>query len=149
MKKLLIFAALPFFLVSCNTSKTVSQSSSTKKDISLQLYSLRDDISKDYEGTIKIAGKMGYTSIEAANYGDGKFYGKTPEEFKADLQAAGMYALSSHTSKGLSKDELKSKDFSPSMKWWDQCIAAHKAAGMKYIVAPSMEVPKTLDGIQT
>ena len=35
------------------------------------------------------------------------------------------------------------------MKWWDECIAAHKAAGMKYIVAPWMSVPKTLKDLKT
>lgn len=35
------------------------------------------------------------------------------------------------------------------MKWWDECIAAHKAAGMKYIVAPWMNVPKTLKDLKT
>ena len=35
------------------------------------------------------------------------------------------------------------------MKWWDQCIAAHKAAGMEYIVTPYLPVPKTLKEMQT
>lgn len=35
------------------------------------------------------------------------------------------------------------------MKWWDQCIAAHKAAGMEYIVTPYLPVPKTLKDMQT
>lgn len=120
-----------------------------KKDISLQLYSLRDDIKTDYQGIIKKVGEMGYTSVEAANYNDGKFYGRTPAEFKADLEAAGLYALSSHTGKSLSDDELKKKDFTEALKWWDTCIADHKAAGMKYIVTPSMPVPKTLADLQT
>ena len=35
------------------------------------------------------------------------------------------------------------------MKWWDQAIAAHKAAGCKYIVCPSFKVPETLAGLKT
>jgi sugar phosphate isomerase/epimerase len=137
-------------LISC-TSKTdaAQQSAPPKKDIALQLYSLRDDIGKDYAGTIKKAGGMGYTSVEAAGYGDGKFYGKTPEEFKADIEAAGMKVLSSHTTKLLEEKELASGDFSGSLKWWDEAIAAHKAAGMEYIVAPWMNVPETLKDLQT
>ena len=92
---------------------------------------------------------MGYTSIEAASYNDGKFYGNTPEEFKRDVEAVGMKVLSSHCGKGLSDEELASGDFSESMKWWDQCIAAHKAAGMEYIVTPYLPVPKTLKDMQT
>lgn len=141
-----------FLLASCGTKTTTATTETIappKKDIALQLYSLRGEISKDYEGTVKKVGEIGYTAIEAANYGDGKFYGKSPEEFKADLEKAGLYALSSHASRSLSANELKKKDYSESMKWWDQCIAAHKAAGMKYIVAPSMPVPKTIADLQT
>lgn len=153
MKKLLIVATVAVIaMTSCNTQQKTEPTQATtptKKEMSLQLYSLRDSIKTNYDGVIKQVGEMGFTSIEAANYGDGKFYGKTPEAFKADLEAAGLTALSSHTSKGLSEKELKSKDYSESMKWWDEAIAAHKAAGMKYIVAPAMEVPKTLADLQT
>ena len=154
MKIKLIFGLALAALVSCtpkadNKTNETPATAQVKKEIALQLYSLRDDIGKDYAGTIKKAGEMGYTAIEAANYGDGKFYGKTPAEFKADIEAAGMKVLSSHTGHGLSKEELASKNFSESLKWWDQCIKAHKEAGMSYIVTPSMEVPKTLKDLQT
>ena len=126
-----------------------------KKDIGIQLYSVRDLIGSfgrnqhDYKPVLKALADMGYTSIEAASYNDGKFYGNTPEEFRRDVEAVGMKVLSSHCGKGLSDEELASGDFSESMKWWDQCIAAHKAAGMSYIVYPYMEVPATLHDLQT
>lgn len=123
----------------------------TKKDVSIQLYSVRDKLNNgaDLNNVLKELAQMGYTSVEAANYNDGKFYGKTPEEFKRAVEAAGMKVLSSHTTKGLSKEELASGDFSESMKWWDQCIAAHKAAGMTYLVTPYLEVPKTVKDLNT
>lgn len=121
----------------------------TKKEIALQLYSLRNDISKDFDATIKKAGEMGYTAVEAAGYKNGLFYGKAPAEFKKDIENAGMTVLSSHTSKNLSEKELQSKDFSEPLKWWDECIRAHKEAGAKYIVTPWMEAPKTLQDLQT
>ena len=126
-----------------------------KKDIGIQLYSVRDLIGSfgrnqhDYKPVLKALADMGYTSIEAASYKDGKFYGNTPEEFRRDVEAVGMKVLSSHCGKGLSDEELASGDFSESMKWWDQCIAAHKAAGMEYIVTPYLPVPKTLKEMQT
>lgn len=120
-----------------------------KKEIALQLYSLREDISKDYAGVIKKVGEMGYTAIEAAGYKDGKFYGRTPEEFKADVEGAGLTVLSSHTGKRLTDEEIASKNFTEALKWWDECIAAHKAAGMQYIAMPSMNMPKTLKDLKT
>ena len=117
-----------------------------KKDIAIQLYSVRDIINNgtDLNVVLKNLAQMGYTSIEAANYDNGKFYGKTPEEFKNAVEKAGMKVLSSHCSRGLSDKEVASGDFSESLKWWDQSIAAHKAAGMKYIVNPGIGVPKTI-----
>ena len=104
-----------------------------KKDIAIQLYSVRDIINNgtDLNVVLKNLAQMGYTSIEAANYDNGKFYGKTPEEFKNAVEKAGMKVLSSHCSRGLSDKEVASGDFSESLKWWDQSIAAHKAAGMR------------------
>jgi len=153
MKNLILLSAVLVFF-SCGTKSQTKECgkqccSKTKKEISLQLYSLREDISKDYDATIKKVGEMGYTSVEAAGYNNGKFYGKTPAEFKKDVENAGMTVLSSHTTRTLSSQELKSKDFSESMKWWDECIAAHKAAGAKYIVAPSMPVPESLRDLQS
>lgn len=122
-----------------------------KKEIAVQLYSVRDIINSgtDLNIVLKNLAQMGYTSVEAANYDNGKFYGRTPEDFKSAVEKAGMTVLSSHTTKGLSDKELASGDFSESMKWWDQCIAAHKTAGMKYIVTPWLGVPKTVKELKT
>jgi len=120
------------------------------KNIGLQLYSLRDDISKSPENINDIivkVGKMGYKYVEAANYSDGKFYGLTPEEFKTKLAAAGMFALSSHTGRSLAQDVSKT-NWDEVWAWWDQAIADHKAAGMKFIVIASIPVPDTLEGLQ-
>lgn len=145
----LVAAALLFIACTPKQDAAQQQAAPVKKDLTLQLYSLRDDIAKDYQATIAKVGEMGFTSVEAAGYGDGKFYGKTPAEFKADVEKAGMTVLSSHTAKPLSDKELQSKDFSESLKWWDECIDAHKAAGATYIVAPWMDVPKNLKDLQT
>ena len=126
-----------------------------KKEIAIQLYSVRSLIGsygenrQDYAEVLKALAEMGYTGIEAASYADGRFYGKDPETFRKDVEGVGMRVLSSHCSKGLSPEELASGDFSESLKWWDACIAAHKAAGMSYIVYPWMEVPATLHDLQT
>lgn len=151
MKKNILLAIifLTATLCAAKSKADLKDKAPMKKDIALQLYSLRDDISKDYEGTIKKVGEMGFTAVEAANYNDGLFYGKTPAAFKSDIEKAGMTVLSSHTSRQLSEKELASGNFTESLKWWDKCIDDHKAAGMTYIVAPWMEVPKTLKDLQT
>jgi len=145
MKYLFIISAA-LVLCSCGARP---QADMGKKEISLQLYSLRDDVTEDYDATIKKVGEIGYTSVEAAGYNNGKFYGKTPAQFRQDVENAGMTVLSSHTTKALSENELKSKVFTESLVWWNECIQAHYEAGAKYIVAPSMDVPKSLNDLQT
>ncbi len=127
----------------------------TKKEIGLQLYSVREligDAEKFAKNGAEVLGqlkKMGYTHVETANYGDGKIYGMQPTDFKAVVEGAGLKALSTHTSRGLSDQELASRDFTEALKWWKQCIAAHKEAGMTYIVVPGQPVPKTIADLQT
>lgn len=123
-----------------------------RKEIAVQLYSVRDLLcnpGKDLPVELKKLADMGYTAIEAANYNDGQFYERTPEEFRREVEAAGMRVLSSHCSRGLSDEELASCDFTQGLKWWDQCIAAHKAAGMSYIVCPGIGVPSKIKDLQS
>jgi len=105
-----------------------------KKNIGLQLWSVRDAMKADPKSTIDSIGKIGYTFIEAAGYGDGKFYGMEPVEFKALVDATGMVFLGSHTG----QEVPDSASWDKTMAWWDQAIAAHKAAGVSYIVQPWM-----------
>ncbi len=122
------------------------------KDISIQLYSIRDTIARagyNLDSIFKGLAEMGYKGFEAANYSNGKFYGKTPEEFKAVAEKYGLTVLSSHTNRNLNAEEMASGDFTEALKWWEQCIADHKAAGMKYIVNPGCGRPGTLKELKT
>lgn len=130
-----------------------------RKEIAIQLYSVRDLLGNPanrteedyarYTAILKKLAQMGYTAVEAAGYDDGKFYNRTPLEFKKDVENAGLSVLSSHCTKALSPEELSSGDFTESLQWWDKAIQAHKAAGMTYIVTPWMEVPATVKDLQT
>jgi len=74
-----------------------AQAKGKKKDIGLQLYSLREDLKKDAKGTIEALGKIGYTFVETASYVDGKIYGMEPEDFTALIEKNGMKVFSAHT----------------------------------------------------
>lgn len=146
--------AASMLAISCGQA-TNANSAQAKKDISIQLYSVRSLIGSfgnaknDYKPLLDTLAKMGYTSVEAASYSNGKFYGQDPAQFKADVEATGMKVLSSHINRYLTDKELKSGDFSETLKWWDACIAAHKAAGMEYLVMPYLGVPATVKDLQT
>ncbi|MBR5150450.1 MAG: sugar phosphate isomerase/epimerase [Bacteroidaceae bacterium] len=129
---------------SCTTAQ---KASAPKKEISIQLYSIRDTIARsgnNLDPIFKGLAEMGYTGIEAAGYGGGKFYGYAPEDFKATAEKYGIKVISSHCNRNLTAEEIESGDFSEGLKWWAQAIADHKAAGMKYIVNPWLNRPATL-----
>lgn len=129
------------------TGTEKKEGTASKKDIYLQLYSVRDDIKADYDATIKEVAEMGYTGVEAAGYNDGRFYGLSPADFKKSIEDAGMEVLSSHTTHPLAEN-IAETDWDALWAWWDTTIQAHKDAGMKYIVAPWMPTPATLADLQ-
>ena len=115
-----------------------------KKEVGIQLYSVRSLIGVfgksegDYKPVLQALADMGYTFVEAASYKDGLLYGTPPQQFRRDVEATGMKVLSTHCTLNLSDKQLATGDFTEALKWWDECIAAHKAAGVEYIVVPSM-----------
>ena len=153
MKKLLILISILScaFASSCCTPTEQQQ---PKKEMAFQMYSVRDLIgdpgkfAQNQAEVLKSLAEMGYTAVEAACYDNGKLYGLEPEEFKATIEAAGLKVLSTHTTRNLSDEEIQNRDFTEALKWWDQCIDAHKRAGCRYIVIPWCSVPPTLEALQ-
>src|SRR5215472_967607 len=63
-----------------------------KSHIGLELFTVRDVIQKDYEGTLTKVAEIGYKEIEpATNYGD-----KEPKQFRAMLERLGLSMPSTH-----------------------------------------------------
>ncbi len=61
------------------------------KPIGLQLYSLREQLAKDVPGTLAEVKSWGVKNVELAGT-----YNLTPEQFRAQLDAAGLRAVSGH-----------------------------------------------------
>ena len=64
--------------------------------LAVQLYTVREDMGKDPSGTLKKISDMGYKYVEHAGYGDRKFYGYKPVEFKKLLDGYGIKMPSGH-----------------------------------------------------
>jgi len=63
----------------------------SKPQVGIQLYSVRDRSEKDFLGTIKEIGAIGYKNVELAGY-----YGHSAKEVKQALEDAGLNAPSAH-----------------------------------------------------
>src|SRR5271169_1527967 len=88
--------------------------------IGLQLYSVRDLLPRDYEGTLRQIGALGYREVEAAG-----FFGHSPSEVKLAMDHAGLNCVSAH---------YPLKDLLPKV---DETIQFGKDLGLKYIVCAS------------
>jgi len=59
--------------------------------LGMQLYTVRDAMAKDFDGTLAKVAALGYKEVEFAGYFD-----KTPQQVKAALAASGLTAPSTH-----------------------------------------------------
>jgi sugar phosphate isomerase/epimerase len=85
--------------------------------IGLQLYSVRNLLPKDFQGTLNQLGAAGYKEVEAAGYFD-----KTAADFGNALQKAGLKCISTHHA----LTQLKAQ--------FNQLIEYGQALGLEYII---------------
>jgi len=103
--------------------------------IGLQLYSVRDLLPKDFDGTLQKLSEAGYKEVEAAGY-----FNKTAPEWKHAMDQAGLHCVSTHHPLPL----LKKNE--------DELIDYAKTVGIQYMICsspmhrdPAAKGPMTLD----
>lgn len=99
------------------------------KNPGLQLYTLRDAMAKDPDGTLKKVAEIGYKEVESFGYADGKFFGKTPKEYAAFLKSLGLSTPSGHYNSGLFRGMKGTQ-----ADVWKRATEDAAIAGQKYMV---------------
>ncbi len=108
--------------------------SPSKKDyLGLQLYSVRDAMNKDAAGSLKKVAEMGYKYVEHAGYGNRKFYGYDPKEFKSLLDGNGLKMCSGHTKFGEDSWDAAKNDFTDT---WKYTVEDAAIAGQQFVISP-------------
>lgn len=101
--------------------------------VALELYTVRDETSRDFVGTLRRVAQLGYAGVEFAGYGN-----LTSSEMSALLIETGLRAVSTH----LRLDALQGLQL-------DESIQYCKDIGCSIIVLPSLpHEQRTLTGIQ-
>lgn len=90
-----------------------------KFKIGLQLYSVRDDMEKDMDATLKAVSEMGYDCVEFAGY-----FGHSSKEVKAMLEKYGLEAISVH------------QTYEPFLEDGENMVKYIKDIGAKYSAIP-------------
>jgi len=107
-----------------------------KVTLGIQLYSVRDDMTKDPAGTLQKLAEMGYKYVEHAGYKNGKFYGFSIQDFKKILSDNGLIMESGHNFLGANQWNKSTHDFTDE---WKKTIEDSKAVGMKYLISPGVD----------
>ncbi len=89
-----------------------------KLPLGLQLYSLRQQLPNDFNGTLKQVGALGYQEVEADGY-----FNHSVAEVKQAMQDAGLKLVSAH----YVLDDLT--------KQFDEILAFNKELGVGHIIA--------------
>jgi sugar phosphate isomerase/epimerase len=110
---------------------------SSKKNIGIQLYSVRDEMKKDPLDTLKKVAEMGYKNVEHANYINGKFYGYEPKEFRKVLDDLGLLMPSGHTVMGGQHWDAAKNDFTDV---WKKTVEDAALLGQKYVISPWLDI---------
>ncbi len=108
----------------------------TNTILGIQLYSVRDDMKRDPENTLRQLAKMGYTNVEHAGYEDRKFYGYSVSDTKQFLSDIGLQMLSGHSFLGAKQWDKSKNDFTDE---WRNTIEDAAAVGMKYVISPGVD----------
>ncbi len=86
----------------------------------LQLWAVKEDLAKDFAGTLKSVKAIGYDRVEAAGW-----VGLSPTDFRKGIAAAGLDCVSCHYSMRDLMDEYETK------------LRDAQQAGVQYFVASS------------
>ena len=87
----------------------------------LQMYSIRDMASENYEAALKTVAEMGYAMVESAG-----FFGHSAEDIAAMLKNYGLTLCSTHTGFNLLEEDFAGT------------VAFHKTVGCADIILPSV-----------
>ncbi|MBR3767307.1 MAG: sugar phosphate isomerase/epimerase [Clostridia bacterium] len=90
--------------------------------IGLQLYSVRNEMEKDFEGTLKKVAEMGYEGVEFAGLFD-----KSASEIKALLEKYSLTPVSAHVPLAEMLEDM------------DKVISTYKEIGCKFIAIPYVD----------
>lgn len=98
-----------------------------KKGIGVQVYSVRNELKEDFNGSMKKLADIGYKYIEGYGLGlDGKFFGTmAPADYNKVVTDLGMQLVATHCRYFTKNDAQK-------------MVEASKAAGIEYLIIPSL-----------
>ncbi|WP_085535449.1 sugar phosphate isomerase/epimerase family protein [Massilibacteroides vaginae] len=126
-------------------STTMKTSSSAKKNIGLQIYSLGKELYEDVPGGLKKIGQMGYSTIELAGYKEGTINGVDMVEFKKMAEDAGLKITSTHVNPPVREYTAANKG--EIADFWKRAADDHAKIGVTYLIQPGQPSTRNVEEV--
>nr|WKN35252.1 sugar phosphate isomerase/epimerase [Tunicatimonas sp. TK19036] len=133
-------------------ASSTSSSNGNVSPIGIQLYSVRDIIENDLQGTLQQLANMGYKEIEAyPGQQGGQYFGMEPEAFSSMLKDMGMTLVSSHVSSGSPNGSADSWRQATLLSKFDELLEQAAKTGQTYLTCSWMDesLRKTPDDLKS
>jgi sugar phosphate isomerase/epimerase len=104
------------------SEKVLARSSRRIDSIGLQLYTVRNELTKDFESTLAKVAAIGYREVEFAGY-----FNRTPSQVKQTLKNAGLSSPSTHLSRQTIAQDL------------GRAIESARVIGHRYLILGYLE----------
>jgi len=128
IKKLTMIVIASFALAS------MTAQAATDPKISVQLWSVKEDLKADFKGTLEKISKLGFEGVEfAGDYGP---YTEDPKGLKKYLSSLGLKASGAH----VGFDKFNDENFNHTVKFFS-------ALGAKYLIVPYDERAYSPEGV--
>jgi len=108
-----------------------------KYKLGLQLFSIREAMGRDLNGTLKQVAAFGYEEVEIYGFSESKYYKLEPSVFKSILDDNNLTTSSGHYD--LNKFMLPGSTDDQMFRYVDECIEGAHTLKQKYIVWPWLD----------
>lgn len=110
-------------ITAIGANASAADSAPTSPQVSVQLWSVKEDVARDFTGTLKSLAAMGFQGVEfARDFGP---YANDPQGLREFLAANGLQVSGAH----VMMDQLQGAKF-------DATVAFYQALGCKYLIVP-------------
>ena len=115
-----------------------------KSRIGIQLYSIKDELEKDFMGSLKKLSEIGYSIVEPYGFTTDDFFGHTMKDLSKIVGDMGMSISGSHIWSSISVNEPTEKEWD----FWKNISGIVKSGGGEWAVQSSLPPAETLDDLK-
>ena len=116
----------------------------SKNRIGIQLYSIKDELAKDFTGSLQKLADIGYSSIEPYGFTTDDFFGHRMKELSHIAKDMGMSVSGSHIWSNINVENSTDKEWD----FWKKIADIIKSGNGTWAIQSSLPEAKTMDDLK-